>query len=143
MAKKIKAKVKILLKAGQASPGPPVATSLGIQGVNIMGFVSAFNKETVNKPEGEPTPVEVTIYADRSFTFVIKSPPASYLLKQAAKIIKGSEDTLRNKVGTVSLRDVERIAKIKLKDLNTTNLDAAMRTIQGTARSMGIQVKED
>ncbi len=143
MAKRIVAKVKILLKAGQASPGPPVATSLGIQGINIMNFVNAFNQRTVNKPEGEPTPVEVTIYVDKSFTFVIKKPPASHLLKQAAKIVKGSEDPLRDKVGVVSIKDVERIAKIKLEDLNTTNLDAAMRTIQGTARSMGIQVKED
>src|SRR5207249_8447583 len=142
MAKKVQAVVKLQIAAGKATPAPPVGTALGPQGVNIMDFVKQFNAKTAKEPEGMIIPVLVTIYSDRSFTFVLKTPPASELLKRAAGIVKGSAEPNRTKVGKVTKKQVEEIAKAKLVDLNTTNLEAAVRTVAGTARNMGIEVVE-
>src|SRR5450756_2523563 len=133
MAKKITAQVKLQIPAGKATPAPPVGTALGPQGVNIMDFVEQFNAKTAKEPDGMIIPALVTIYSDRSFTFITKTPPASELLKRAAGIVKGSAEPNRKKV--------EEIAKTKLPDLNTTNLDSAVRTIMGTARNMGLEVE--
>ena len=119
----------------------PVGTALGPQGVNIMDFVKQFNAKTGKEPEGMIIPVLVTIYSDRTFTFIMKTPPASELLKRAAGIVKGSAEPNRTKVGKVTRKQVEDIAKIKLVDLNTTNLDSAIRTVLGTARNMGLEVE--
>ncbi|MEE9519493.1 MAG: 50S ribosomal protein L11, partial [bacterium] len=137
MARKVKALVKLQVPAGQANPSPPVGPALGQHGVNIMEFCTAFNSQTQDR-EGLIIPVVVTIYTDQSFTFILKSPPASVLLKQAAGIAKGSEDPKREKVGTVSWSQVENIARMKEQDLNTTDIEAAKRIIAGTARSIGI-----
>jgi large subunit ribosomal protein L11 len=142
MAKKIQTTVKLQLPAAKATPAPPVGTALGPHGVNIMDFCKQFNAKTAKEPEGMVIPVLVTIYSDRTFTFILKTPPASELLKRAAGIVKGSAEPNRNKVGKVTKKQVEDIAKIKLVDLNTASLDAAMRTIMGTARNMGIEVVE-
>ena len=139
MAKKIQAVVKLQLPAAKATPAPPVGTALGPQGVNIMDFVKQFNAKTGKEPEGMIIPVLVTIYSDRTFT--MKTPPASELLKRAAGIVKGSAEPNRNKVGKVTRKQVEDIAKTKLVDLNTTNLDSAIRTVMGTARNMGLEVE--
>jgi len=139
MAKKVIASIKLQLKAGKATPSPPVGPALGQHGVNIMEFCKAYNAMTQNQ-EGSVIPVVITVYADRSFTFVTKTPPASVLLKQAAKIAKGSGDPKREKVGTVTEAQVREIAELKMKDLNVVNLEGAIRTIEGTARSMGIDV---
>ena len=139
MAKKVIASIKLQLKAGKATPSPPVGPALGQHGVNIMEFCKAYNAMTQNQ-EGSVIPVVITVYADRSFTFVTKTPPASVLLKQAAKIAKGSGDPKREKVGTVTEAQVREIAELKMKDLNAVNLEGAIRTIEGTARSMGIDV---
>jgi len=139
--KKIAAQVKLQLPAAKATPAPPVGTALGPQGVNIMEFCKQFNTKTAKEPEGMIIPVLVTIYGDRSFTFITKTPPASELLKRAAGIVKGSPEPNRNKVGKVSRKQVEEIARTKLVDLNTTNLEAAIRTVLGTARNMGIEVE--
>jgi len=142
MAKKLHATVKLQLPAGKATPAQPVGTALGPQGVNIMEFCKQFNGKTAKEPEGLIIPVLVSIYTDRTFTFILKTPPASELLKRAAGIVKGSGGPNRTKVGKVSRRQVEEIAKMKLPDLNTTRLDSAIRTVMGTARNMGIEVVE-
>ncbi len=141
MARKVKALVKLQVPAGQANPSPPVGPALGQHGVNIMEFCTAFNSQTQDR-EGLIIPVVVTIYNDQSFSFILKSPPASVLLKQAAGIAKGSEDPKREKVGTVSWSQVENIARMKEQDLNTTDIEAAKRIIAGTARSIGIDVTD-
>jgi large subunit ribosomal protein L11 len=142
MAKKVQAMVKLQLPAGKATPAPPVGTALGPHGVAIMDFCKQFNAKTNKEPDGMIIPVLVTIYSDRTFTFILKTPPASELLKRAAGIVKGSPEPNRNKVAKVTKKQVQEIAKQKLPDLNTTNLEAAMRSIMGTARNMGIEVTE-
>ena len=139
MAKKIQAQVKLQIAAGKATPAPPVGTALGPHGVNIMDFCKAFNAKTA-KDDGLIIPAVVTIFADRSFTFITKTPPAAVLLKRAANIAKGSGEPNKTKVGTVTTKQVEEIAKLKLQDLNTETLESAMRSVSGTARSMGLDV---
>ena len=139
MAKKIAGYIKLQIPAGQASPSPPVGPALGQQGVNIMEFVKAFNAKTADQA-GMIIPVVITVYADRSFSFILKTPPASVLLKKAAGIEKGSGEPNREKVGKVTRKQVEEIAKTKMPDLTAADLEAAMRTIEGTARSMGIEI---
>jgi large subunit ribosomal protein L11 len=139
MAKKIQAYIKLQIKAQEANPSPPVGPALGQHGVNIMEFCKAFNAETQKNNKGMPLPVIITVYNDRSFTFVIKTPPASFLLKEAAKLKKGSSTPNTNKVGKVSREQLEEIAKMKEPDLTAASLDAAVRTIAGSARSMGIE----
>ncbi|MGE5345518.1 MAG: 50S ribosomal protein L11 [Acidithiobacillales bacterium] len=139
MAKKVTAYVKLQIPAGQATPAPPVGTALGPQGVNIMDFCKAFNARTA-KDQGLIIPVIVTVYSDRSYSFITKTPPASVLLQKAAKVEKGSGVPNKNKVGKVTRKQVEEIAKLKMVDLNTPDLAAAIRTVEGTARSMGIEV---
>jgi large subunit ribosomal protein L11 len=139
MAKDVLAKVKLQIPGGQATPAPPVGPALGQHGVNIGEFVSRFNEET-RESQGTIIPVEVTIFVDRSFEMVKKSPPAAVLLKQAAQIAKGSGDPKREKVGQVTREQVERIAETKKADLNAADVDAAVRIVAGTARSMGIEV---
>lgn len=139
MAKKIAAYVKLQLPAGKANPSPPVGPALGQHGVNIMEFVKAFNAKTADQ-DGMIIPVLITIYSDRSFTFILKTPPASILLKKAAKIEKGSSVPNRDKVAKITRAQVEEIAKLKMPDLSAGSLEAAMRTIEGTARNMGIEV---
>ncbi|MCL6622767.1 MAG: 50S ribosomal protein L11 [Syntrophobacterales bacterium] len=141
MAKKVVAQIKLQLPAGQASPSPPVGPALGQHGVNIMEFVKSYNARTAGQ-EGTIIPVLITVYSDRSFTFVTKTPPASVLLKQAAQVASGSKEPNRTKVGSITRTQLQEIAKLKLPDLNTTDLDMAMRTIAGTARSMGIEIVE-
>ena len=141
MAKKIQTSLKLQLPAGKATPAPPVGTALGPQGVNIMDFCKQFNAKTNKEPDGMIIPVVVTIYSDRTFTFITKTPPASELLKRAAGIVKGSPEPNRNKVAKVTRKQVEEIAKTKLVDLNTANLESAVRTVMGTARNMGIEVE--
>jgi len=140
-AKPIKTIVKLQIPAGQATPAPPVGTALGPHGINIMEFTKAFNEQTKEKM-GEVTPVELTIYEDRTFEFIIKTPPASFLLKKAAGLEKGSSNPLKEKVGSVSKNDIRRIAELKMRDLNAASIDAAMRMVEGTARSMGIKVEK-
>ncbi|MDD2237119.1 MAG: 50S ribosomal protein L11 [Kiritimatiellae bacterium] len=140
MAKKVTGLIKLQIPAGQANPAPPVGPALGQQGVNIMEFCKAFNAATQSQV-GIIIPVVITVYQDKSFTFVTKSPPAASLLKKAAGIAKGSPMPNRDKVGTVSREQVEEIAKTKMNDLNATDLNHAMRMIEGTARSMGIKVE--
>ncbi len=137
--KKVMAQVKLQCPAGQANPAPPVGPALGQHGVNIMEFCKQFNAKTA-KQEGMIIPVVVTIYQDRSFTFELKTPPASILLKKAAGIEKGSSSPLKVKVGKVTKKQIEEIARIKLPDLNCDSIEAAMKTIEGTARNMGIEV---
>jgi large subunit ribosomal protein L11 len=139
MAKEVMASVKLQLSAGQANPSPPVGPALGQHGVNIMEFCKAFNAQTKGQ-EGTIVPVVVTIFTDRSFTFITKSPPAPVLLKKAAGIAKGSAEPNRSRVGQVSREQIREIAQLKGKDLNSYDLEAAMKTIEGTARSMGIEV---
>lgn len=141
MAKKIEAYIKLQVKAGEANPSPPVGPALGQHGVNIMEFCKAFNAQTQSVKKGMPLPVVITVYNDRSFSFIIKTPPASYLLKEAAKVAKGSGTPNTNKVGKVNRSDLEEIAKMKEPDLTAADLDAAVRTIAGSARSMGIEVE--
>jgi len=141
MAKKIDAYIKLQVKAGQANPSPPVGPALGQHGVNIMEFCKAFNAQTQQLEQGLPIPVVITVYSDRSFTFVTKTPPASILLIKAAGIPKGSGVPNRDKVGKVSRAQLEEIAKTKEPDLTASDLDAAVKTIAGTARSMGIDVE--
>jgi large subunit ribosomal protein L11 len=129
------------LPAAKATPAPPVGTALGPQGVNIMDFCKQFNAKTNKEPEGMIIPVLVTIFNDRSFTFILKTPPASELLKRAAGIVKGSAEPNRTKVGKVTRKQVEDIARTKLVDLNTSNLESAVRTVMGTARNMGLEVE--
>ncbi|HUY14424.1 MAG TPA: 50S ribosomal protein L11 [Terriglobia bacterium] len=141
MAKKIQAMVKLQISAGKATPAPPVGPALGQHGVNIMEFCKAFNGKTSAKDqEGLIIPVVITVYTDRSFSFVTKTPPAAVLLKRAAGIAKGSGEPNKNKVGKVTEKQVEEIAKTKLPDLNVRDLAAAIATVKGTARSMGLEV---
>jgi large subunit ribosomal protein L11 len=137
--KKVKAQVKIQIEAGKATPAPPIGTALGPHGVNIMEFVRAYNEKTASMA-GQIVPVELTIYEDRSFTFVTKTPPAADLLKKAAGVEKGSAKPNKEKVGKVTERQVREIAELKLKDLNAFDVTAAMKMIEGTARSLGIDV---
>lgn len=139
MAKKIIATVKLQVNGGQANPSPPIGPALGQHGVNIAEFCKAFNARTQDQA-GTIIPVVITIYADRSFSFITKTPPASVLLKQAAQIAKGSGEPNREKVGEVTRKQVEEIAKLKFEDLNANDLESAVRIIEGTARSMGITV---
>jgi large subunit ribosomal protein L11 len=139
MAKKVIAQIKLQVMAGKANPSPPIGPALGQHGVNIMDFCKAFNARTAND-EGMITPVVITVYQDRTFTFITKTPPASVLLKKAASLEKGSGDPKREKVGKVTQAQVEEIAQQKMVDLNAYNLDAACRIVAGTARSMGIEV---
>ena len=139
MAKKIVANIKLQVPAGKATPAPPVGSALGPHGLNIMDFCKAFNAKTA-KQEGLIIPVVVTVYADRTYSFVTKTPPAAVLLKKAASIAKGSGEPNRTKVGRVTMKDVREIAQLKMPDLNAPDLDAAVRIILGTARSMGVEV---
>ena len=139
MAKKVSGYIKLQIPAGQANPAPPVGPALGHQGVNIMEFCKAFNAATKDKA-GIITPVVITVYADRSFTFITKTPPAAVLLKKKAGVPKGSGEPNREKVGKVTESDLREIAEIKMKDLNANSLDMAMEMIRGTARSMGLEV---
>ena len=141
MAKKVIGQVKLQIPAGKATPAPPVGPALGQHGVNIMDFCKSFNAKTSSKDqEGLIIPAVITVYHDRSFTFVTKTPPASVLLKRAAGIAKGSGEPNRNKVGKVTEKQVEEIAKLKMPDLNARDLAAAVATVKGTARSMGLEV---
>jgi len=139
MAKKVMAQIKLQVPAGKANPSPPIGPALGQHGVNIMDFCKAFNAKTANE-EGMIIPVVITVYQDRSFSFITKTPPAAVLLKKAAKIAKGAADPKRERVGSVTRQQVEEIAKLKMVDLNANDLDAACKIIAGTARSMGIEV---
>jgi large subunit ribosomal protein L11 len=139
MAKKVRAVVKLQIQAGKATPAPPVGPALGQHGVNIMAFCKDYNERT-SRDAGSIVPVEITVYEDRSFTFVLKTPPAADLLKKAAGVEKGSATQKREKVGTVPRAEVRKIAEIKMRDLNASDLEAAERMIEGTARSMGIEV---
>ncbi len=141
MAKKIQAYIKLQVAAGQANPSPPVGPALGQHGVNIMEFCKAFNAQTQSMEQGLPIPVVITVYSDRSFTFITKTPPASILLKKAAGIKSGSSVPNMNKVGKVDRAQLEEIATTKMPDLTAADMDAAVRTIAGTARSMGIDVE--
>jgi large subunit ribosomal protein L11 len=141
MAKKIETYIKLQVPAGRANPSPPVGPALGQHGVNIMDFCKAFNAQTQGQEAGLPVPVVITVYSDRSFTFITKTPPAAVLLKKAAKIGKGSGTPNTDKVGKVSRAQLEEIAEIKMADLNAADLDAAVRIIAGTARSMGLDVE--
>jgi large subunit ribosomal protein L11 len=141
MAKKIQAYIKLQVKAGEANPSPPVGPALGQHGVNIMEFCKAFNAKTQNLEKGLPTPVVITVYTDRSFTFITKTPPASILLKKALGVAKGSGVPNLTKIGTVTREQLEEIAKTKDPDLTAADLDAAVRTIAGSARSMGIETE--
>jgi len=139
MAKKVMAQIKLQIAAGKANPSPPVGPALGQHGVNIMDFCKAFNARTANE-EGMITPVVITVFQDRTFKFITKTPPAAVLLKKAAQVAKGAGDPKRDRVGSVTREQVEEIAKIKMPDLNANDLDAACNIIAGTARSMGIEV---
>lgn len=141
MAKKINAYIKLQVKAGIANPSPPVGPALGQHGVNIMEFCKAFNAQTQGVEPGLPLPVVITAYADKSFTFIIKTPPATVLIKKAIKLDKGSASPLKDKVGKITRAQLEEIAKTKMKDMTAADLDAAVRTIAGTARSMGVNVE--
>jgi large subunit ribosomal protein L11 len=141
MAKKVSSYIKLQVPAGQANPSPPVGPALGQHGVNIMEFCKAFNAKTQDVEQGLPIPVVITVYSDRSFTFVTKTPPAAVLLRKAAKIQKGSGEPNTRKVGTVTREQLEEIAKMKEPDLTAADMDAAVRTIAGSARSMGLNVE--
>ena len=141
MAKKIIGYIKLQVPAGKANPSPPIGPALGQRGLNIMEFCKAFNAQTQSLEPGLPIPVVITAYADKSFTFIMKTPPASILLKKAAKLQKGSAKPLTDKIGSVTRAQVEEIAKTKMKDLTAADLEAAVRTIAGSARSMGITVE--
>jgi large subunit ribosomal protein L11 len=140
MAKKVLAKIKLQIPGGQANPSPPVGPALGQHGLNIMEFCKAFNAKTQDE-KGMVIPVEITVYADRTFSFITKTPPASVLLRKAAGLDKGSSEPNRDKVGEVTMAQVEEIAKVKMPDLTARDIDAAKRSVMGTARSMGIEVK--
>ncbi|HTY62352.1 MAG TPA: 50S ribosomal protein L11 [Acidobacteriota bacterium] len=142
MAKKIIANVKLQVAAGKATPAPPVGSALGPHGLNIMDFCKAFNAKTA-KQEGLIIPVVVTVYSDRTYSFITKTPPAAILLKKAANIAKGSGEPNKTKVGKVTMKDVREIAQLKMPDLNASDLDAAIRIVMGTARSMGVEVENN
>jgi large subunit ribosomal protein L11 len=139
LAKKVRAIVKLQIEAGKANPAPPVGPALGQHGVNIMAFCKDYNEKTASQA-GTIVPVEITVFEDRSFTYVLKTPPVSELLKKAAGVAKGSAQQKREKVGEISRDKVREIAQIKLRDLNTTDIEAAMRMVEGTARNMGLEV---
>lgn len=144
-SKKISGYIKLQIPAGAANPSPPVGPALGQKGVNIMEFCKAFNSKTEGLPnvdKGTPVPVIITVYSDRSFSFVVKSPPAAVLLKKIAKVQKGSDEPNKNKVGKITREQLEQIVEIKREDLTAANLDAGVRTIAGTAQSMGLEVIE-
>lgn len=140
MSKEVVARIKLQIAAGQASPAPPVGPALGQHNVNIMDFVRQFNEKTRGMEEGSIIPVVITVYKDKSFVFELKTPPASYLLKKAAGIAKGSGAPNKEKVGRVTKKQIEDIARVKLPDLNASDLDAARRIIEGTARNMGLEI---
>ena len=140
MSKEVIAKIKLEIVAGQASPAPPVGPALGQHGVNIMGFVREFNERTKKMDEGTVVPVLITVFKDKSFNFVVKTPPASYLLKKAAGIAKGSGAPNKEKVGKVTWKQIEDIARTKLPDLNAYDVEAAKKIIEGTARNMGLEI---
>lgn len=140
MAKEVVSKIKLQIVAGQASPAPPVGPALGQHNVNIMDFVRQFNEKTSKMEEGTVLPVVITVFKDRSFNFIIKTPPASYLLKRAAGIAKGSGEPNKMKVGQVTAKQIEEIAKVKMKDLNAYDIEAAKRIIEGTAKNMGLEI---
>ena len=139
MAKKIRAVITLQIEAGKANPAPPVGPALGQHGINIMGFCKEYNEKTASQA-GSIVPAEITVYEDRSFSFVLKTPPASDLLKKAAGIEKGSPAPNRQKVAKLSRNDLKKIAELKMKDLNASDIDAAIKMVEGTARSMGIEV---
>ena len=141
MAKKIVGFIKLQVPAGKANPSPPIGPALGQRGLNIMEFCKAFNAQTQGVEPGLPLPVVITAFADKSFTFVIKTPPATVLIKKAIKLDKGSSNPLSTKVGKITREQLEEIAKTKMKDMNAASLDAAVRTIAGSARSMGVAVE--
>ena len=140
MAKKIEGYINLQVKAGQANPSPPIGPALGQRGLNIMEFCKAFNAKTKDMEPGTPIPVKITAFSDRSFTFIMKTPPASFFLKRMAKLESGSKTPGRGFAGSVTMAQVRKIAKTKMADLNTDNMDQAVKTIAGSARSMGIQV---
>jgi large subunit ribosomal protein L11 len=140
MAKKVIAQIKLQIPAGQANPSPPIGPALGQHGVNIMEFCKSYNARTSGQ-EGTIIPVLITVYADRSFTFVTKTPPAAVLIKQKAALAKGAKETGREKAGKITKAQLEEIARLKMPDLNTTNLEMAMHSIAGTARSMGVEIE--
>jgi large subunit ribosomal protein L11 len=142
MAKKVEGFINLQVPAGQANPSPPIGPALGQRGLNIMEFCKAFNAKTKDLEQGAPIPVKITVYSDRSFTFEMRLPPASFLIKKAAKLQSGSKAPGRDSAGTITMAQVREIAKTKMKDLNTDDLEAATRTIAGSARSMGLQVVE-
>ena len=142
MAKKIDGYINLQVNAGQANPAPPIGPALGQRGVNIMEFCKTFNARTKDMEQGTPIPVKITVFTDRSFTFEMKTPPASHFLKKAANVGGGSKEPGKTSAGTVTMAQVREIAKVKMKDLNTDDLEAAARTIAGSARSMGLQVVE-
>lgn len=142
MAKKVTAYIKLQVAAGKANPSPPVGPALGQHGVNIMEFCKAFNAQTQQLEAGLPIPVVITVYADRSFTFITKTPPASVLLRKAAGVEKGSGEPNKKKVGKVTRAQVEEVAKTKMPDLNASDMEAAMRIVEGSARSMGLTVED-
>jgi large subunit ribosomal protein L11 len=142
MAKKITGYVKLQVPAGSANPSPPIGPALGQRGLNIMEFCKAFNAQTQQVEKGTPIPVVITVYADRSFTFEMKTPPVSFFLKKAANLQSGSKTPGRDAVGAVTKAQVQQIAEQKMKDLNCDTVDAAMRMVEGSARSMGLQVRE-
>jgi len=142
MAKKVTGFIRLQVPAGQANPSPPIGPALGQAGLNIMEFCKAFNAETQGMEQGMPIPTVITVYADRSFSFVTKTPPASFFLKKAAKVKKGTGTAGREVVGQVKMAQVREIAELKMKDLNAHDMDAACRMIAGSARSMGIEVVE-
>ena len=140
MSKEVIAKIKLEIVAGQASPAPPVGPALGQHGVNIMGFVREFNERTKKMDEGTVVPVLITVFKDKSFNFVVKTPPASYLLKKAAGIAKGSGAPNKEKVGKVTWKQIEDIARTKLPDLNAYDIESAKKIIEGTAKNMGLEI---
>jgi large subunit ribosomal protein L11 len=142
MAKKIDGYINLQVPAGQANPSPPIGPALGQRGLNIMEFCKQFNAKSKDMEAGAPIPVTITVYSDRSFSFEMRTPPASHLLKRIAKVAEGSKEPGRASAGTVTMAQVREVAKQKMKDLNTDSLDAAAKTIAGTARSMGLQVVE-
>jgi large subunit ribosomal protein L11 len=142
MAKKVKSLIKLQVKGGAANPSPPVGPALGQHGVNIMEFCKAFNAQTQTPDrQGKPLPVVITVFEDRSFTFIIKTPPASHLIKEAAGLTKGSSVPHTNKVGKITRKQLEEIARMKMPDLNAASVEAAMQSIAGSARSMGVEIE--
>ena len=142
MAKKITGYIKLQVPAGKANPSPPIGPALGQRGVNIMEFCKAFNAQTTNEEVGTPLPTVITVYADRSFSFITKTPPATYLLKKAANLKSGSKEPGKTSAGTIKRSQVAEVAQAKMKDLNANDIEAATRIIEGSARAMGLQVVE-